>query len=889
MRLSEGVSASSRRAMVRLALWVILLGMTPAATGCDKLPLPIIPRTKPAPTALQTMTLSPLTPRPPLVSETPSPAATPQPSAAPVPSQTPVPTLPSEPALVGTLKVGDVPAPGHAPSGIVLLGGRIYVSNRETGNVSIIVGGAVRSVVPVGQDPSGIAADPDSGRVFVLNEGEASISVLEGAAVVDTWPLPQPPGSMTIAAGHLWVGSMFGGRVTVLSLEDGSVVGEVALSTENTILGLLSAPDGERVYATTYAGLHVIGASSRRELAAIRLDNYRAIGVSPSGELLYVGEYDYEARASTLRVLDARTLVTKLRVPLPSPPTDLVADPDRGRVYLLSGTTNRLVVLGGEDYQPLASLVVGYDPYRATLEAQSGHLYVANRQGDSVTVVDAENLSIIDTVPLAMTIKDLAVDSLSGRLYVTASSSDKVLVLDDGRLVESWEVGVYPREISVVPEQGWVALLSTADWRLSFLDEAGKPVRSYATGPDPRGLTVDVAQQLVYAGDTVVDWNLQVAHALRVPAAYSSESPPVQVVLDTRRDLLYAVAFNGIPGSNGGYIVTRWGSEGPDQSVPVPGKLSVIDLVYDEKTDRFYATHSRMGEHGLQISEAEDGRELLDLRLNRYPPAMVLNPTTWHLWLVLAPSFREGDPQDTRIVAYDVRTMRQVAEIAIDDEVEAIAVDQVNNRVYVASRDRGLIYLVQDVAVPLPVGIQTLPSPTPSPTWIPLATATQAPTPTSPPLPTPTCAVAVDPRFQAAVASATGTASLGCAQAAELGGDWAIQPFERGRMYWRGFDRTILALLDDGRYFAFADEWQDSMPTESCAIGAPTGLWQPIRGFGLVWCRETAVREALGWASEPERALAGAYQPFARGDLLLEPEGRVATLRPDGVWERLSP
>ncbi|GAF74824.1 unnamed protein product, partial [marine sediment metagenome] len=49
---------------------------------------------------------------------------------------------------------------------MALLGDDLYVANRTSDNVSIIVEGAVRHVVPVAENPSAIVADPESGRVF---------------------------------------------------------------------------------------------------------------------------------------------------------------------------------------------------------------------------------------------------------------------------------------------------------------------------------------------------------------------------------------------------------------------------------------------------------------------------------------------------------------------------------------------------------------------------------------------------------------------------------------------------------------------------------------------------------------------------------------------------
>ena len=510
------------------------------------------------------------------------------------------------------------------------------------------------------------------------------------------------------------------------------------------------------------------------------------------------------------------------------------------------------------------------------MDAQSGILYVANRQGNCVTLVSTGDLTIIDTVPLALTLADMAVDSSDGRLYATASSSDRILVFEGDSLLDTWYVGRYPHHVRLVPGEGWVAVLTQADARLTLLDRRGRVIRTYETGAHPQGLMVQTSAQRIYAGDTVIDLTRQTTRTLRIPTIYHSEAPPVQVVEDTRRKRLYAVAFNGVPGSNGGYVVALLDPRDDNHTGPLPGRLSVIDLIYDKEADRFYSTYARMGSYGLQVSNAEDGRELLHIGLDRYPLAMILNPETRHLWLALPANPYERKEQDTRILAYDTRTMRQAAEMEVAGVVTAMAVDQRQNRVYLANGDKGLIHIIQDLFMPLSPKVKALPTHTPWPTM-------------PPPSPIPTCVVSVDPRMRPAWESSGGMFGLGCAYGGAEEGDWATQPFEHGRMYWRGTTGTILALFEDGSYLTAHDDWREGMPSPSCQANSPAGLRQPIRGFGLVWCREGGIRKTFGWATEQERGFRGAYQIFAHGALLLEPEGTTLLLQSDGHWRLLPP
>jgi hypothetical protein len=96
----------------------------------------------------------------------------------------------------------------------------------------------------------------------------------------------------------------------------------------------------------------------------------------------------------------------------------------------------------------------------------------------------------------------------------------------------------------------------------------------------------------------------------------------------------------------------------------------------------------------------------------------------------------------------------------------------------------------------------------------------------------------------------------------------AVQPFERGVMVWRGDVRQIYALANSGQFWQVADSWNEGMPADDPAFSAPPGVIQPVRGFGLVWRNNAAIREALGWGTQPESSASGFWQDFERGALL---------------------
>jgi DNA-binding beta-propeller fold protein YncE len=797
--------------------------------------------------------------------------------------------------LVDVLTLDAPPAPGLGSGAVAVAKGLAYVANWTTRNVSIISGDAVQTVLPLNGSPGAMVADPGSSRVFVLSEEQSAITVIEGEVVSATWKIEDRPYRAALAGGGLWVGSLYSGVITVVSTVDGRVLQRFALPEAPVIHDLIATPDGAYAYIATSRGLYRLDANTPEITAYAPSDYHRAMALSADGRALYVARYDGALGQAVIEVRDAATLAVTGQLPAAPDLSALLADPRTGLLYALSQLTGELLTIDPATRAIVEQRVVGYEPVAMALDAAAGLLYIVNREGASVAVVDTSGHQLDATVPLTALVTGLTVHPTDGTLYVALSSADQVLALREGGARDAWRVHPYPTDLAYIASINRLAVLSYAQREVALLDDAGAIAASYAVGFRPVGLSINAIHRRIYAGETIIDWHTGITSTWRVPGlTLGSESPPQQIVVDTRRDIAYAVAFNGIPGSNGGSIMARWNGQAFETAGPMPGKLSVIEAIYDDKMDRFYVTHSRMGISGLQVSSADDSAEMADIALERYPVAMALNPNTWRLWVAL-PTYGEAEPPHTRLRAYDTRSLSPAVEIEVADRVGAIAVDVQRNRVYAASQHTGRIYVVQDVSLPAPPQAQTIPTPT----LTPLATAAPQPlpsiTPSAPPL-TPTgkpqtfvCVGEADARLRPAWQSLGADAGMGCAYTSVEEGAWAKQPFERGEMLWHGAAQRIVVLLQDGRYVTFDDAWREGMPVESCALTPPADRHLPVRGFGHLWCRYSELRDALGWATAPEAGFAGLYQVFAGGGILREPDGNVIALRNQGVWQKLKP
>jgi len=201
-----------------------------------------------------------------------------------------------------------------------------------------------------------------------------------------------------------------------------------------------------------------------------------------------------------------------------------------------------------------------------------------------------------------------------------------------------------------------------------------------------------------------------------------------------------------------------------------------------------------------------------------------------------------------------------------------------------------------------------LPTSTIMPTRPPATTVAASPVPKLTPGPAAACPVTVDPQL----AAGWDQAKLGCptAKSSVIWGAW--QPFQRGEMFWRSdidwiyelhWGNDADAARGDWSTGKDAWKWDESYP-DGRGLTPPSGLVEPVRGFGYVWYEFLAGPDStVGWATAQEMGFCASLQPFENG-LIFHSSGQPCeagmynwaenpsftplffTLYADGSWER---
>jgi YVTN family beta-propeller protein len=318
------------------------------------------------------------------------------------------------------------------------------------------------ATVAVGVDPVAIAVDPVSHNVFVANYGGDSVTVIDGVSRTAIATVPMPTGgsaAFPIAAvvdalsGKVYVGTFYSNRVSVIEGSDLSIVATIAMpySHASGVRALAIDPSGAtpKVYAAIFgkSTVTVIDGSTDTIIKNITVGSApRALAVFGSGSRRRV--YVANRYSDNVSVIDGATDSVVATVPTGIAPKVIAVDPDRGFVYVTSPTSDNVTVIDDNDVAT-ATIAVGDNPIGVAVDSVGRRVFVANYYGNSVSVIDADTLSVVATVPTGAQPYSVAVDQSSRKAYVSCYASSSVTVIDSALAATSVAVGDRPYALGI--------------------------------------------------------------------------------------------------------------------------------------------------------------------------------------------------------------------------------------------------------------------------------------------------------------------------------------------------------------------------------------------------------------------------------------------------------
>ncbi|WP_052727352.1 beta-propeller fold lactonase family protein [Methanosarcina siciliae] len=303
-----------------------------------------------------------------------------------------------------------------------------YIADLESNNVSVIdtATNIVTATVNMGNEPAGVAVNPDGTRVYVTNCMSNSVSVIDAAKnkVIDTVYVGSYPYGVAITPDKtkVYVANVASNTISLIDTATNNVTATVKV--ENLAYKIAVAPDGNKLYALNhgippdYQGtVSVINIATNTITTTVNVEkDPRGIVVSPDGTKVYVvNSNGYPYYKGTVSVIDTATNNVIATVPVGNSPQGIAVSPDGTKLYVTIGNPGRYplekvggvtAITGAVDVIDTAKnefigrVGVGSAPQEVAVTPDGNEVYVVNSGSNTTSIIDTATNKVNATVPV---------------------------------------------------------------------------------------------------------------------------------------------------------------------------------------------------------------------------------------------------------------------------------------------------------------------------------------------------------------------------------------------------------------------------------------------------------------------------------------------------------
>jgi DNA-binding beta-propeller fold protein YncE len=362
-------------------------------------------------------------------------------------------------ALTGTPERGVAEKNGRAGQRDVL-----FVANFGDGTITLI---DTRSFEPLGalnaipdgktpQDPAqaavypellsalgpnyayGVKVAPDGSRVYVSRGYLGDVVAIQLATGKILWRFQTSSRradhtALSLDGSRLFISAISANKVQVLDTQSGQLVGSFA--TGNRPHGLSLTPDGKHVYNGSLgiwrrdppgsrSGPKQLTVADAKTLEVVRILPFergvRPFAFTPDGSLLYVQFSDGDGFSEVNPVTGAILRTRRLPV-VGTPSTDPNEAPHHGIAVSADGKTicdaaklyDYIALVDRASFETLATITVASgQPIEAETSSDGRYCFVANRKGNSVSVISYESRREVRRIPAGVAPQEMTEGSV---------------------------------------------------------------------------------------------------------------------------------------------------------------------------------------------------------------------------------------------------------------------------------------------------------------------------------------------------------------------------------------------------------------------------------------------------------------------------------------------
>ncbi|MBT2299626.1 YncE family protein [Variovorax paradoxus] len=279
--------------------------------------------------------------------------------------------------------------------------------------------------------------------------------------------------------------------VSVIDLASQQVVATVAVGRSPA--GVVASGRAGRAFVSNPDSKTISVIDMRQQKVVSTLpagDGPVGLDISGDGRQLYVADW-YAGRLLVFDAHGSGAAPPLASIPVGRAPAGVAAHTDEATVFVAERDDDSVAVIDTATRRVLARVRVGSHPFALLYDAARARLYALNVQSDDISVIDVRDTwrpAVVATVKVGKAPYGAALAQGGALLYVTNQRDDSVSVVDADslRVLRTLPGFAYPEGIAA--HAGRVYVVNWMDDNVQVLDAgSGRKLQTIATGKNSRG------------------------------------------------------------------------------------------------------------------------------------------------------------------------------------------------------------------------------------------------------------------------------------------------------------------------------------------------------------------------------------------------------------------
>jgi YVTN family beta-propeller protein len=377
-----------------------------------------------------------------------------------------------------------------------------YVTNGKSNTVSVLdlVNLRADRTLRVGDNPTGIAANPRRNEIYVVNTKSGTVSVIDASSnsVVATIPVHRQPYFISVdaAGGRAYVANSGSNSVSVIDLDKRHEIAAVGAGEQPGLARV--SPDMRSVVV------------SNRSSGSVSI--YSA---APYASPQNLESGSPEAPQPVPRLGEGPALQFRATFPGCPGATDVAILPDSSKAFIACSGGHQVMVISlaaapgswAARQDPAATsdhlltmLDVGNTPVHLAVKPDGGEIFTANFDSDSISEIDTWNNQVLGTYMIGNKPVHGVITRDSSTLWVADFASDLVSVysIDDGHLVTTVHTGSAPDALAFSADEHILLAVDAHSGDVAVIRTQGKQGAALFTmlpaGSSPNAIAIKAIQ-----------------------------------------------------------------------------------------------------------------------------------------------------------------------------------------------------------------------------------------------------------------------------------------------------------------------------------------------------------------------------------------------------------